>query len=204
MLLPIPIGYFVATFLLVSGVLNCMEYLDNKPENCTRAVLLNGLAEAGWPIIAASVILLLIQLNRQMEKLRLEATTIPGPSLPKPGKKKKRVIEDAEEERSPRKEEPAPQAPPTVNLAGLAKPIQPIVRSQAAIPPTTASVHTPLYPNSPIPGGGRVPQQITATTPPPAPAADLPPRPNPEPSARSAKRAPNKSEAESLSFFKVD
>lgn len=203
MLLPIPIGYFVATFLLVSGLLNCMEYLNNKPENCSRAVLLNGLAEAGWPIIAASVILLLIQLNRQMEKLRLEATTSPAPSLPKPGKKKKRVTEEAEAAPSASKEPPAPQPAPVVNLAGLATPIQPIVRSQVATP-AASSAHTPLYPNSPIPGGGRVPQQITAPPTPPEPAADMPPRPTPEPSARAAKRAPNKAEAESLSFFKVD
>lgn len=213
MLLPIPIGYFVSVFLLISGVLNCMEYLDNKPVNCTRAVLLNGLAEAGWPIIAATVILLLIQLNKQMEKLRLEATTSAPPLPGKPLKKKKRSADDAEPEeeaRSSRKAAPAQQATPSVSLAGLARPaqvhapMQPVAHSQAAAP----AQHMPTYPNSPIPGGGRVPQPAVVPAAPVAPAAspaaDLPPRPEPVPSTRSGKRAPSKSEAESLSFFKVD
>ena len=74
MLLPIPIGYFVAIFLIISGVLNCMEFLDARPEDCTRADLLNGLAHEGWGIIAASCILLLIQINRQLESLRFEGS----------------------------------------------------------------------------------------------------------------------------------
>lgn len=213
MLFAIPIGYFVSVSLLISGILNCMEYLDNKPVNCTRAVLLNGLAEAGWPIIAASVILLLIQLNRQLEKLRLEATTSAPPLPGKPLKKKKRSADDGmpeEEARGSRKAAPAQQPTPSVSLVGLARPaqvhapMQPVTHSHAAVP----APHMPTYPNSPIPGGGRVPQPAVAPAAPVAPAAspaaDLPPRPEPVPSTRSGKRAPSKSEAESLSFFKVD
>lgn len=188
MLFPIPIGYFVAVFLLVCGVLNCAEYLTDIPENHSRAALLNGLAETCWPIVVASVILLLIQINRQLEKLRLQVTAAPAPKA----KKKKKTPEEDEEMVSP---------VPAANLAGLARPapaqggVQPIVRSQP-------SPHKQLYPNSPIPGGGRVPQQPAA--PAPQADADLPPRPEPLPSTRSVKRAPSKSEAESLSFFKVD
>lgn len=213
MLFPIPIGYFVSVFLLISGLFNSLEYLNNKPVNCTRAVLLNGLVEAGWPIIAASVILLLIQLNKQLEKLRLEACTTPLPSPQKSQKKKTRGTDADESEeapRHPRKQEPARQPEPSVSLAGLARPaqvhapMQPVAHSQAAAP----AQHMPTYPNSPIPGGGRVPQPavvpVAPFAPAASPAADLPPRPEPVPSTRSAKRAPSKSEAESLSFFKVD
>lgn len=191
MLFPIPIGYFVAVFLLVCGVLNGLEYLTNVPENCSRAVLLNGLAEVCWPIVVASVILLLIQINRQLEKLRLQVSVAPAPKV---GKKKKKPMTEEEESIEPM---PVPAA----NLAGLARPApaqdgaQPIVRTQPG-------PHKQLYPNSPIPGGGRVPLQPAA--PAPQPEADLPPRPEPIPSTRTIKRAPSKSEAESLSFFKVD
>lgn len=209
MLFPIPIGYFVSIFLLISGVFNCLEYLNDKPVNCTRAVLLNGLAEAGWPIIAASVILLLIQLNQQMEKLRLVATVTPSARTAKPQKKKKHSTEAEyaeDEEQKVHKETPAPA--PAVSLAGLVKPIQahasmqPIVHTQSEAP-VTPSPHMPTYPNSPIPGGGRVPQPTAApgTT---LQSADLPPRPEPIPTTRSTKRAPSKAEAETLNFFKVD
>ncbi|MBQ9828783.1 MAG: hypothetical protein IJO38_00425 [Akkermansia sp.] len=181
MLFPIPIGYFVSVYLLISGVLNCMEYLADKPVGCTHAFLLNGLAEAGWPIIVASVILLLIQLNQQMEKLRLVATVTPARHATKPLKKKKHTA--GEDDEAPQAE-PAPQPPPAVSLASLARPAQ----------------HMPTYPNSPIPGGGRVPQQAAN----PAPAGDLPPRPEPVPATHNVKRAPSKTEAESLNFFKVD
>ncbi len=202
MFLPIPIGYFVSVFLLISGVLNSLEYLDNKPVNCTRAVLLNGLVEAGWPIIAASVILLLIQLNKQMEKLRLEATITPAPFPSKSPKKKKRSADEEEPAEAPRKHEAETHPSPSVSLAGLARPAQVHAPMQPGThsPAAAAAPHLPTYPNSPIPGGGRVPQQAA----PAAPAAAIPPRPEPVPSTRSGKRAPSKSEAESLSFFKVD
>lgn len=187
MLLPVPLGYFVSTFLIICGTLNCLDYLAHKPENCTRAVLLNGLAEAGWPIIAASIILLLIQVNKQLEKLRLERTASIATELPKariPVKKKSTAHEPVH---------PAP----SVNLATLVQAPAPAPEQQQAASGTSTSPHKPLYPNSPIPGGGRVPQH-------PAPSASLPPRPDFSNNTQSAKRAPSKSEAGSLSFFKVD
>lgn len=205
MFFAIPIGYLVSLYLLISGVLNCMEYLDNKPVNCTRAVLLNGLAEAGWPIIAATVILLLIQLIKQVEKLRLEAPASPSPLSGKPLKKKKRSADDAEpgeEVRSRRKAAPAPQPTPSVSLVGLARPAQVHAPMQIDAHSQAAAVapHMPTYPNSPIPGGGRVPQQAGSS----APAAALPPHQQPVPATQNLKQVSGKAEAESLSFFKVD
>ena len=156
MLLPIPIGYFVAIFLIISGVLNCMGFLDARPEDCTRADLLNGLAHEGWGIIAASCILLLIQINRQLESLRFEAARSTPAPLPQ-----KKVKGKVKSEQKEEKEQPAPAATPLVN------------------------VPRQVYPNSPIPGGGRVPQ----THPNPAPGAKLTPRAE---------------EHEKLSYFKVD
>ncbi len=169
MLFPIPIGYFVTVILLISGVLNCVEYLNNKPDTLTAAQVMTGLAEAGWPVIAASVILLLIQINRQLEQLRLQAVYTP----PESGTKK---IKKQEQEPHPA---PAPHS--AVNLADLARPARPQV---------------PVYPNSPIPGGGRVPLQHQEASP--------PTRPEPVPATRSIKRAPSKAEADSLNYFKVD
>ena len=150
MLLPIPIGYFVAVFLTISGVMNCMEFLEARPADCTRADLLNGLACEGWGIIAASCILLLIQINKQLERIRFEAAKNTSVQLPQAKTKAK----PAQKETTPAQAQP---------------------------------VHTPrqIYPNSPIPGGGRVPLQ----QPVPAPGAKLPPR---------------KEEPEKLSYFKVD
>ena len=150
MLLPIPIGYFVAVFLTISGVLNCMKFLETRPADCTRADLLNGLACEGWGIIAASCILLLIQINKQLERIRFEAAKNTSVQLPQAKTKAK----SAQKETTPAQAQP---------------------------------VHTPrhIYPNSPIPGGGRVPLQ----QPVPAPGAKLPPR---------------KEEPEKLSYFKVD
>ena len=180
MLLPIPLGYFVSVFLLISGVLNCMEYLADKPVNCTRAVLLNGLTEAGWPIIAATALLLLIQLNHQLEKLRFSHADTSAPNRPEPKANRKKV--------SHQNTADTPAALPTaVNLAKLAQ-------SPASVP----AAATPLrYPNSPIHGGSRVPQ-------PAAPKADLPPRPNLANSPQEPRRAPSKSQAEGLNYFKVD
>ena len=191
MLLPSPLGYFVSVFLLISGVLNCMEFLNNKPANCTRAVLLNGLAEAGWPIIVASVVLLLIQLNRQLEKLRLNAACSSSPNLPETTVKRKKII------RHEAADAPA-TSPAPVNLAKLAQATTPAAPQQPASAPAAAPAAVPQrYPNSPIPGGGRVPQQ-------PAPSADLPPRPNVTNPAQDTRRAPTKTEAENLNYFKVD
>ena len=160
MLLPIPIGSFVAIFLIISGVLNCMDFLDARPEDCTRADLLNGLAHEGWGIIAASCILLLIQINRQLESLRFEAAK--NTPAPIPQKKvKAKVKSEQKEEKEQKEQEPAPASTPPVN------------------------VPRQVYPNSPIPGGGRVPQ--TQAT--PAPGAKLPTR---------------REEPEKLSYFKVD
>lgn len=187
MLLPIPLGYFVSVFLLISGVLNCMEYLAHKPANCTRAVLLNGLAEAGWPIIVAAALLLLIQLNRQLEKLRLNATADSSfPNLPETTIKRKKIV------RHDAAETPA-ATPAPVNLAKLVHPATP--QQPASVPHAAATPQR--YPNSPIPGGGRVPQQ-------PAAQPDLPPRPDSGNPPRDARRAPSKAEAENLNYFKVD
>lgn len=185
MLLPILTGYFVCVFLLVCGVLNCMEYLAHMPDNCSNTLLLNGLAEAGWPIIAASVILLLIQLNKQLEKLRMEYSEAPGPRNAKPQKAGKNTVgrEDAPPA-APKAEVPPQPAAGGINLANLV----PSAPAHSPMRPTN-SPHTPVYPNSPIPGGGRVPQS---------------PRPEPIPDTRCAKRAPSKTEAGSLNFFKVD
>ena len=152
MLLPIPIGYFVAVFLTISGVLNCMKFLETRPADCTRADLLNGLACEGWGIIAASCILLLIQINKQLERIRFEAAK--SDPEPQPLKKAK---------------------------------VKPMQKRQESIPAHVPPVGTPrpVYPNSPIPGGGRVPQPH----PTPVPEAKLPPR----------QEAPEK-----LSYFKVD
>ena len=178
MLFPIPIGYFVSTFLLISGTLNCLEYLANKPENCTRAVLLNGLAEAGWPIIAGSVILLLIQLNKQMEQLRLHASVDLPPSSRKTSKKS---ATDSKETPVSHKQEPARTAPP-VNLAHLAKPNPDV---EPPVQPASPS-GTPMHPAPPV----------QRHQPP------MPPRAEPAPSQQGSKQAPGKSE--SLNFFKVD
>jgi hypothetical protein len=87
MFLPIPIGYFVAVFLMVSGVLNCVEFLKTHEEFSSRAEMLNGLACSGWGIIAASVILLLIQINKQLESIRFAAAdTTPTPTKIKKAK----------------------------------------------------------------------------------------------------------------------
>ena len=123
MLLPIPIGYFVAVFLFFCGIMNCMEFLETQQEIASRAELLNELACRGWGIIAASVILLLIQMNRQLEKLRFAAISTHGTAIPIKSKK-------AKAEQEPR----------------------------AAASPSNQVRPRQVYPNSPIPGGGRVPQ----------------------------------------------
>lgn len=212
MMIAIPLGYFVAIFLVISGLLSGVEFLGNRPTDCTRAVLLKGLAEAAWPIIAGSVILLLIQINKQLESLRLAARYEP-PTKDTKKKKKKLIVEEEEEEEkkqptcftptfvpdaAPQQPaaQPKPEPPAPAPLPLTAPPMRPVVPvasiTPSSVPPSSKS---PLYPNSPIPGGGRVPQP-----PPPMPpqadgVANLP---------TGGKRAPRKGENQGLSFFKVD
>lgn len=134
MLLVIPLGYFVAVFLLVCGVLNCAEYVQNLQQGIDRATMLSGITTTAWPIIAAVVILLLIQVCKQLESLRLAATCPTEESNKNSGKSKKQK----------RSEEPAeqPASTPQPNLAHLATPAPQPQR----------------YPNSPVPGAARTQQ----------------------------------------------
>ena len=134
MLLVIPLGYFVAVFLLVCGVLNCVEYVQNLQQGIDRATMLSGITTTAWPIIAAVVILLLIQVCKQLESLRLAATCPSEESNKKTGKSKKQKSN----------EEPAeqPASTPQPNLAHLATPAPQPQR----------------YPNSPVPGAARTQQ----------------------------------------------
>ena len=134
MLLVIPLGYFVAVFLLVCGVLNCVEYVQNLQQGIDRATMLSGITTTAWPIIVAVVILLLIQVCKQLESLRLAATCPTEESNKKTGKSKKQKSN----------EEPAeqPASTPQPNLAHLATPAPQPQR----------------YPNSPVPGAARTQQ----------------------------------------------
>ena len=132
MLLVIPLGYFVAVFLLVCGVWNCVEYVQNLQPGIDRAAMLSSITAAAWPIIAAVVILLLIQVCKQIESLRLAATrpTTESEALAEKPKKKKPMEAAAE------------QTAPQSGLAHLATPPSPAPQPQR-------------YPNSPIPGATR-------------------------------------------------
>ena len=134
MLLVIPLGYFVAVFLLVCGVLNCVEYVQNLQQGIDRASMLSGITTTAWPIIAAVVILFLIQVCKQLESLRLAATCPTEESNKKTEKSKKQKSN----------EEPAeqPASTPQPNLAHLATPAPQPQR----------------YPNSPVPGAARTQQ----------------------------------------------
>lgn len=134
MLLVIPLGYFVAVFLLVCGVLNCVEYVQNLQQGIDRTTMLSGITTTAWPIIAAVVILLLIQVCKQLESLRLAATCPTEESNKKTGKSKKQKSN----------EEPAeqPASTPQPSLAHLATPAPQPQR----------------YPNSPVPGAARTQQ----------------------------------------------
>ena len=134
MFFAIPLGYFVAVFLLVCGVLNCVEYVQNLQQGIDRATMLSGITTTAWPIIAAVVILLLIQICKQLESLRLAATCPTEESNKKTGKSKKQK----------HSEEPAeqPASTPQPNLAHLATPAPQPQR----------------YPNSPVPGAARTQQ----------------------------------------------
>ena len=134
MLLVIPLGYFVAVFLLVCGVLNCVEYVQNLQQGIDRATMLSGITTTAWPIIAAVVILLLIQSCKQLESLRLAATCPTEESNKKTGKSKKQKHSEEPAE------QPANSSQP--NLAHLATPAPQPQR----------------YPNSPVPGAARTQQ----------------------------------------------
>ena len=137
MLLVIPLGYFIAVFLLVCGVLNFVEYVQNLQQGNDRTTMLSGITATAWPIIAAVVILLLIQVCKQLESLRLAATCPTEESNKNTGKSKKQK----------RSEEPAeqPASTPQPSLAHLAAPSAPAAQPQR-------------YPNSPIPGAARTQQ----------------------------------------------
>ena len=134
MLLVIPLGYFVAVFLLVCGVLNCVEYVQNLQQGIDRATMLSGITTTAWPIIAAVVILLLIQVCKQLESLRLAATCPTEESNKQPGKSKKQKSSEEHEEHQ--------ASAPQPNLAHLATPAPQPQR----------------YPNSPVPGAARTQQ----------------------------------------------
>jgi hypothetical protein len=151
-----------------------MEFLQTRPENSVGPEVLHELIIHSWPVIAGAALLLLIQINQQLEKLRLVAHYTPAPAATSalPVKKKKKKAEDAVN---------ADEEPAAPNLAELARP--------------AAAPVTPMYPNSPIPGGGRVPQSApTSSIPAAVPATQV----------TSTKRAPRKGEATGLSYFKVD
>lgn len=214
MILAIPIGYFVAILLVISGFMSGMDYLAARPENCTRTVLLHGLVEAAWPLVAGTVVLLLIQINKQLENLRLAADYTPATQDTKKKKKKKPLVDDDDDEDDYRPVVPKAAKPATVtpavtplvpNLAGLTAPRQTPVTPQPPtpqpVPPSSiAGPQVPMYPNSPIPGGGRVPQQPAQQQLPPQQPMSVPP-------TRTGKRAPVAPKADNqqgLSFFKVD
>ena len=100
MFLAIPLGYFTAVFLLVTGVFSCVDFINTLPEETTGSETLNGLSQAGWPILAAVVILLLIQICRQLESLRLVASYSPAPGneTGKKAKKKKASLKEGGKE----------------------------------------------------------------------------------------------------------
>lgn len=193
MLFPIPLGYFVSIFLIVSGVLNCIDFITHRPEVATRAELLNGLCMAGWPIVAASVILLLIQVNRQLESLRLESAPAPAPQ---PKRSKKNAADEAGPAYPPAAE---PMPRPQQAAAQVHQPVQPLPRTQVA-----AQAPRQLYPNSPIPGGGRVPQSRPMGTPAAAPVGMPPVADGVAPAGSSRPAAAGRDDSGKLSYFKVD
>lgn len=212
MFFAIPLGYFVAVFLLISGIMSGLEFLADRPENCTRAVLLMGLVEAAWPVLAAAVVLLLIQINKQLENLRFAADYVPESHAGKKARNQSPIkgLKSHEDDEPAAPHTTASAPVPTHSLAGLAtpKPQQPVPQpipapqypaAQQPVPPSSMGGKAPVYPNSPIPGGGRVPQSSMATAQPQAPAA-----------APTGKRAPvaptppKTDQPQGLSFFKVD
>ena len=145
MFVAIPSGYFVAAFLLVTGVVNCVEYVQNTPEGTNYTEVLNGVSQAGWPLIAAVVILLLIQVCQQLEKLRMAASYSPEKATEKKQAKKKKTAGEFPTEAI---SAPAPA------LAHLAT---------EAPAPNTAQQQPQRYPNSPIPGAARPPADASPT-----------------------------------------
>lgn len=172
MFLVLPLGYFVAVFLLVTGIFNCVDFMTILPEGAQRSEVLNGLCLAGWPILAAVVVLLLIQVCRQLEHLRLAAGYSPSAGAETGRKNKKKKAQQHEEEQP----ENHPVAQP--DLAHL-------------VTPATPAPQPRRYPNSPIPGGGRVPQPAAVPqTRVMKQAPKLPPTPQPD--------------SQGLNYFKVE
>ena len=214
MMIAIPLGYFVACFLIVAGFLGGMDFLGNRPADISRAELLVKLSAAAWPMIAGCGLLLLSQIAKQLENLRLVASYTPEEeSAPK--KKKKKAPNKSKEAAEatpapPPAPAPEPQPAPTPAPAPAPVKIQGVITmpdvagsalnsaqsaSRTATPVPPSSTRTPVYPNSPIPGGGRVPQPPPPMPPQAEGIANLP---------SGGKRAPRKGENQGLSFFKVD
>ena len=143
------------------------------------------------------MILLLIQINKQLEQLRWQVEVVPAPGTA--GKKVKKKAQPAKEAPAPAQQVPATTAVPPVGAPVWQGPVP--ATQHAAIPITTAKpmttptpppakpTTTPIYPNSPIPGGGRVPQLPTA--------ADTP-------APKSSKKGEVQENSGKLNYFKVD
>ena len=119
MMIAIPLGYFVSIFLIIAGFLNGAEFLSNRPSDITRAELLTQLSLAAWPLIAGTCVLLLIQIAKQIENLRLETDYTPE-EKPAPKKKKKVVKHEEEDEDDapafkPVMPKPEPEPAPTLS-----------------------------------------------------------------------------------------
>lgn len=193
MTIAIPLGYLVALLLIIAGVISSTDFLVNLPEDGTWITQLSQLLQIAWPAIAGTIILLLVQIVNQLKELSLAASKPAMQELPK--KKKKPAIHS--EEITPAEPAPEAAAPAFTPIPAAPAPEQ----AASYVPPTT--VRTPLYPNSPIPGGGRVPQsQPHPHQQPQAEAAA--PQPAAPQSATGGLRAPRKGENQGLNFFKVD
>lgn len=223
MMFAIPIGYFIAIFMFVSGLYGAVDFLQHKPADCANALVFKKLIEAAWPMAVSAIILQLIQMNRQLEDLRLNASYSPD-ERPAPKKKKlKKVVRVEEEEKEPA---PAARAAAPASMPATA----PQVHIPASIPATHATPAIastpPMKPVVPMPNLAPAPvaaAQHPAPAPIPISAGKTPLYPNspipgggrvpqaPPPQAdgidklpSGGKRAPRKGEHQELSFFKVD
>lgn len=198
MMIAIPLGYFVSIFLIIAGFMGGYDAISTRPDDITRASLLVHISAKSWPLIAGCAVLLLIQIAKQIELLRLEPAEASAPQSSPRKKKKPAPVEEEASTFIPEVPQAAPVSAPQP-CAPPAAPVEPpppaTPQPPAPAPISPTSTKAPLYPNSPIPGGGRVPQ-----APPPMPPqadgiAGLP---------SGGKRAPRKGENQGLSFFKVD
>ena len=112
MMIAIPLGYFVACFLIIAGFLGGMDFLGNRPADISRAELLVKLSAAAWPMIAGCGLLLLIQITKQIENLRLVASYTPEEESAPKKKKKKAANKSKEEAESTPAPPPAPAPEP--------------------------------------------------------------------------------------------